>query len=101
MTIFIPSLKAGDWTCFVDKMFKGIDFKDFLNDWREWHALVEGFCETFCFWRANYEPSKELLEDLKSEHHYYVFGRVLGFISLVGLGLLAIRILRGKAKDGI
>lgn len=74
----------------------------FMNTPAEWHAFVEGFCETFCFWRANYEPSKELLKDLKSEHHYYVFGRVIGFICLVGLAMLVIRTLRGKArtKDG-
>jgi len=78
--------------------FKWFDWSNFLDTHQEWHALFEGFSETFCFWRANYEPSKELLKDLQSEHHYYAFGRVLGFISLVGLGLLVIRILRGKPK---
>jgi len=76
--------------------FSWFDIHNFLDTHQEWHALVEGFCETFCFWRANYEPSKELLKDLKSEHHYYAFGRVLGFISLVGFGLLIVGILRGK-----
>ena len=68
----------------------------FMNTFAEWHAFVEGFSESFCFWRANYEPSKELLEALESEHHYYVFGRVVGFILLVVFGLLVIKILRGK-----
>lgn len=69
--------------------------KEFLNTYQEWHAFVEGFCESFCFWRANYEPSKELLKALRSEHHYYAFGRAVGFISLVGIGLLVIRALKG------
>ena len=77
--------------------FERFNPKGFMNTYQEWHAFVEGFSESFCFWRANYEPSKELLEALKSEHHYYVFGRVLGFISLVGLGLLVIRALRRMA----
>ena len=62
---------------------KGIDFSEFMNDHREFHAWVEGFCEVFCFWRPRYEPSKELLEELREEHHYYVFGRASGFICLV------------------
>jgi len=76
----------------------GIGPKDFLNTYQEWHAFVEGFSESFCFWRAHYEPSEELLKALKSEHHYYVFGRVLGFISLVGLAMLVFRVLRGKVQ---
>lgn len=70
-----------------------------MNTYQEAHAFAEGFCETFCFWRANYEPSKELREELESEHHYYAFGRAMGFISLVGLGVLVIRALKGKAKN--
>jgi len=79
-------------------MLKGINLKEFLSTHQEWHALVEGFSESFCFWRAHHEPSEELLEALKSEHHYYAFGRVVGFILLVVFGMLVIRTLRGKAK---
>jgi len=64
---------------------------DFMNTHEEWHAFVEGFCETFCPWRARYEPSDELIEALKSEHHYYVFGRVVGFALLVLFGLFVVR----------
>ena len=77
-------------------IFKGINFKEFMNDYQEWHAFVEGFSETFCFWRARHELSGELLKDLKREHHYYVFGRVVGFILLVVLGLVVVKILRKK-----
>ena len=67
-------------------MFKGIDFKDFLNDWREWHALVEGFADGFCFNKTvPYWPNSELLKDLQGEHHYYNAGRALGLASLIVL----------------
>ena len=90
--------RTGSSTFCVGKMsfFEWFNIKEFMNTYQEWHAFVEGFCETFCFWRANYEPSKELLKHLKSEHHYYVFGRVVGFISVVGLALLVVKILRKK-----
>lgn len=79
---------------FLDAIFKNLG--EFLNDYREWHAFVEGFCETFCFWRAKHKLSGELLKDLKGEHHYYVFGRVVGFILLVGFGLIIVKVLRRK-----
>ena len=74
----------------------GINFKEFLSNPKECHAFIEGFCETFCFWQANYDPSHELLDDLEHEHHYYAFGRVVGFISVVGFALLVVKLLRRK-----
>lgn len=79
--------------------FEWFNIKEFMNTYQEWHAFVEGFSESFCFWRAHYEPSEELLEALKSEHHYYVFGRVLGFIALVGLGLFIVKVIKGRKKQ--
>ncbi|MCJ7634429.1 hypothetical protein MUP77_18810 [Candidatus Bathyarchaeota archaeon] len=76
--------------------FKWFDPSNFLDTYQEWHAFVEGFSETFCFWRARYEPSPELLEDLRAEHHYYSFGRVVGFIALLGFGVLITKILARK-----
>ncbi len=58
----------------------------FMNTPEEWHAFVEGFSESFCFWKARIEPSEELLNDIKNDHHYYVFGRVVGFIALIATG---------------
>ena len=66
-------------------MFKGINFKEFLNDYKEWHALVDGFCEALCFWPPHYGMSDTLLEDLEGEYHYYVTGRALGFLALIGI----------------
>lgn len=67
-----------------------------MNTPAEWHAFVEGFSESFCFWRANYEPSKELLKALRSDHHYYAFGRVVGFILFVLFVVGVIKLLRKR-----
>jgi hypothetical protein len=69
-------------------MFRGINPNTFLDDWHEWHALVLGFCETSCPWRPRRETMSE--EDTKAvtdEYHYYAFGRVLGFVALIGLAV--------------
>lgn len=82
--------------------FCWLNIKEFMNTYQEWHAFVEGFSESFCFWRAHVDPSEELLNDIKNEHHYYVFGRVVGFIGLVMFGVGIVKILRsvaGRAKS--
>jgi len=60
---------------------KGIKPSAFLDCYQEWHAFAEGFCEVLCPWPARYQPSEELLNDLKGDHHYYVFGRATGVIA--------------------
>ena len=60
---------------------KGLEIRHFLDTHQEWHALVIGFCEVLCPWPARYQPSEKLLNDLKGEHHYYVFGRAMGVIA--------------------
>jgi len=64
-------------------MFNGINFKEFLSTHKEWHALVEGFCDVFMPFVKRYEPSKELKENIQGEHHYYNAGRVIAFIAVV------------------
>ena len=81
--------------------FGWLNIRNFMDTYQEWHAFVEGFSESFCFWRARIEPSEELLNDIKSEHHYYVFGRVIGFILLVVLGVFVIKILKGKKSEQV
>ena len=61
--------------------FGWLDLRNFFDIYQEWHAFVEGFCEVLCPWPARYQPSEELLNDLKGEHHYYVFGRAIGVIA--------------------
>jgi len=67
-----------------------------MNTYQEWHAFVEGFGEVFCFWRARHGLEGELLKALLHEHHYYVFGRVIGFVCLVIFGVGIVKLLRGK-----
>ena len=65
-----------------DKRFlKGLNIHAFLDTYQEWHAFVEGFCEVLCPWPARYNPSGELLNDLRGDHHYYMFGRTMGVIA--------------------
>ena len=67
---------------------KGIRLSAFLDCYQEWHAFVEGFCEVLCPWPARYQPSEELLNDLKGEHHYYVFGRASGVIAWLVIAVI-------------
>ena len=64
-------------------MLKGINFKEFLNDFKEWHALVIGFCEGVCPWWTRYKISDDLKKQVEEEFHYYVVGRVIGVIGVV------------------
>ena len=57
--------------------------KSFLNTHEEWHTAVIGFCDGFFPFKARYEPSKKIREDIESEIHYYVSARVVGFIAWV------------------
>jgi len=65
------------------KFFEWFDPREFLNSHREWHAMVEGFCDGFCPWRILYEPGEECLKDIRNEHHYYNSGRAIGFAFLI------------------
>ena len=63
-------------------MFKGINFKQFLSDYKEWHAAIEGFCDGF-FPFTKGVISNELKTELEGEHHYYRSGVILGVIAAV------------------
>ena len=68
--------------------FDWLDLRNFFDSHQEWHAFVEGFCEVLCPWPARYEPSRELLNELRSEHHYYVFGRAIGIIAWLIIAII-------------
>lgn len=60
--------------------------KEFLNTAEELHALVIGLCEVLCPWPATWlTPSKERLNELLSEYHYYALGRGLGILTWLGI----------------
>jgi len=65
---------------------KGIIPSTFLDCYQEWHALVEGFCEALCPWPARHQLTGQLLEDLRADHHYYMWGRALGILAWVTIG---------------
>jgi hypothetical protein len=67
---------------------KGIRVTAFLDCYQEWHALVEGFCEVLCPWPARHQLAGELLTDLKGDHHYYAFGRVVGVIAWLAIAAI-------------
>ena len=60
-------------------MCKGINPKEFLSTYQEWHCIVEGFCDGFWPFSKG-DKSDAVKEDLKNEHHYYRAGVVLGVI---------------------
>ena len=62
----------------------GINFKQFLSSYKEWHALVFGLCETMCPGEARYvKMSDDLKEQIETESHYYRSGRVAGYMGRV------------------
>jgi hypothetical protein len=60
---------------------KGIKIDTFMDTYGEWHAFVNGFCEVLCPWPPRRLISEELQQQIASEYHYYVFGRVIGVIA--------------------
>jgi hypothetical protein len=64
-------------------MFPFLNIKNFINTANEWHAAVEGFCDVFFPFVKPYKPSDNLKKAIEDEHHYYNFGRVVGFIAWV------------------
>ena len=64
---------------------KWLDIKDFFDHPDEWHAFWIGLFEVMCLGTHKQPmPSKEL-EYIKTEWHYYMFGRALGVLCWIGL----------------
>lgn len=58
-------------------------FKSFMNTDKEQHAFVLGWAETACPWSSRHRLIKGVAEyGVWVEFHYYLFGRVIGFITL-------------------
>jgi len=67
-------------------MFQWFNPRTFLDTCQEWHALVEGFSEVLCPWPERHPPSAELATAIRSEHHYYMWGRALGILAWLAIG---------------
>jgi len=59
----------------------------------EWHSFLIGLFEVLCPWPARYRITRQ--SDFKpfKEHHYYLGGRVAGFLLLLLLLLLFLHLL--------
>ena len=54
-----------------------------LNTDEEWHAFVIGWAETACPWPARYRITSKAEFTYEKEYHYYLAGRVCGFVTLI------------------
>ena len=79
-------------------MFKWVNLAEFMNTYQEWHAFCEGFAEVFCFWEERHELEGQLLQDVLDEHHYYVWGRCVGFVCLVLFGVGIVKLINKVIK---
>jgi len=61
-------------------MCKGLNPKEFLNTYQEFHALVLGLCAVLCPFPSKYKPSDDLVKQIQDEFHYYQTGRAIGII---------------------
>ena len=59
--------------------------RKFIWNWNEWHAFSVGFCEVLCPWRPRIPVSSAQIGYIHEEYHYYLFGRAIGLIALVGV----------------
>ena len=58
----------------------GLKFKEFLSDYKEWHALVIGWGDGVSFRRTGWSRVREI----EGEVHYYKAGLALGLFSIIG-----------------
>jgi hypothetical protein len=69
--------------------------RELLNCYREWHALVIGFCEVLCPWPPHFKlASQDLTNQVADEYHYYLFGRAFGVITWLAIAILLGRIIQ-------
>jgi len=61
---------------------KGLEVRHFLDTPEECHAFTNGLCEVLCPWPPRHKSMhKDLLKQIVSEYHYYMFGRAIGVIA--------------------
>lgn len=65
------------------------NWREFLNDPKELHALVIGLCEVVCPWPPRQITiDAELAKAIWTEYHYYMLGRALGLFTWLGIAYL-------------
>jgi len=68
---------------------------EFMNTWDEWHAFVIGWSEATCPWPVRYKMPLKYPSPLEDEFHYYLFGRVVGLFTLLGVGVGIYKLIGG------
>lgn len=58
----------------------------------ELHAFVIGFFEVLCPWPANIAMHSNYPSPMKGEYHYYLAGRGFGFIALLSVLLILVKL---------
>lgn len=60
---------------------KGIVLSHCMDTVEELHAFLQGWGRILVPFPLRYHPSQELLDEIESEHHYYVVGMVAGMFT--------------------
>ena len=73
----------------------GINPRYFIDCYEEWHAFVQGWCEAMALFIP---PQRKILSDILAkeiagEHHYYMFGRVVGVLTWLGIAIFIWKVL--------
>lgn len=65
-----------------------------MPSWNEVHCFVVGFCEIIPPWGAKWLwfPQEDL-QRINKEYHYYMSGRCVGFLVLLGLAFVMVSFL--------
>jgi len=64
-----------------------------FDTYEEWHAFIIGFCEVLCPWPASFKINRSVKKSLAPEYHYYAAGRGCGLVALLGVIILAKKLL--------
>lgn len=66
-------------------MFLGFlrHIREFMSDYKEWHATLVGFAEGFIPWQPWFDISDELGKQVQGDYHYYVSAMVTGLIARI------------------
>lgn len=78
----------------LNKPFAGISPRNLFTCAAEWHAFVQGASEALPPWKPRHPiMSETLTSEIHAEHHYYQFGRTIGFLLLITTVLVLIALI--------
>lgn len=77
----------------VCRFSKEKPLRTLFDTYEERHAFVIGFGEVLPPWPSRLDKSSQVKVSLIKEYHYYAAGRTLGFLVLLGVIILAEKLL--------